>query len=95
MSETKMLPAETAIEKAFDYFNKYVRPDRKSHVLLEGLELSPDEKEWVVTIGFDIGREKVTSDSLNPLFSGKAKEPIREFSVIHVNAADGSFIKLG
>lgn len=94
MSETKTLSAEQAIEKAFEYFNKLVRPDRKSHVLLEGLELSHDDKEWVVTIGFDIGREKVTSGGMSSFFPDRAREPIRQFSTIHIDAADGSFIKL-
>lgn len=95
MSETKFLSAEAAIDKAFEYFNKYVRPDRKAYVLLEGLELSADEREWRVTIGFDIGRQReVSPATLSFLNLEKAREPIRQFSTIHIDASDGSFIKL-
>ena len=93
MSVTKTLSAETAIEKAFEYFNKFVRPDHKSFVLLEGLELTGGE--WQVTIGFDMGRQKEVAPTVPSFFSEKAREPIRHFSVIYIDAHDGSFRRLG
>lgn len=95
MSDKTLLTAEEAIEKGFEYFEKFVRGTKKSHILLEGLELSSDDTQWIVTIGFDIGRIRTDAGSFGTMLPGRGREPIREFSEIFINAVDGSFVKLG
>lgn len=97
MSETKNLTADDAIERAFEIFDKYVRGAKKSHILLEGLELNDSACEWRVVIGFDLGRMKEAPDPRGPIFqtfSQNVKEPIREHSVIIIDAASGDLKRI-
>ena len=92
--ESKSLSADEAIEKAFEYFEKYVeRGTQLSHVLLEELEYLGEGDGWRVVVGFDIGRTKKTNSS-PVLFGEEKKEPIREFRSFYVSELDGSLIKL-
>ena len=87
------LDVDAIIERAFDYFEKYVArgEGRVNHVLLEGLE--PKDGEWIVLIGFDDGRYKETSSSGLP-FGESRKDPIREIRHFHISASDGALRKI-
>ena len=87
------LDADTVVERAFAYFDKYVaRGDSNfSHVLLEGLE--PTDDEWIVSIGFDQGRYQESS-SIGPPFGERRKDPIREFRHFHISASDGALRRI-
>jgi len=92
--EPGILSADEAIEKAFEYFEKYVeRGQRLSHVLLEELEYIGEGDGWRVVVGFDIGRTKKTNASA-VLFGEEKNEPIREFRSFIISEIDGSLIKL-
>ncbi len=94
MSDTTILPPKEAVRKAFEHFYELLGRDGKNHVLLEGLELSRDNQEWLVQIGFDAGRRKVTSSSGLATFGPTGEEPIREFRTVHVRAWNGEFVRL-
>lgn len=86
------MDADTIIERAFDYFDKYMaRGDSNfSHVLLESLE--PTDDEWIVSIGFDQGRYKESSSGAP--FGGSTKDPIREIRHFHISASDGALKRI-
>lgn len=88
------LSADAAINAAFEFFEKYVRPHggRMSHVLLEGLQYVDTEDAWMVIIGFDVGRERETGSPLG--FGERTKEPIRETRQFFISASDGNLIRM-
>ena len=86
------LSAKQAIKFAFDLFNEFFDGARRSNVLLEGLEYLADDHQWLVTIGFDAGREKETSSTLG--FGQRIREPIRETRQFFLWAKDGSLVRM-
>ena len=90
----KMTPRITpkdAVQRAYEYFDDFYQDCRVKHRLLEGVRYDEQDNAWVVTIGFDLGRESRVG--LPSLFDDK-REPIREFRIIRLRADDGSFVEL-
>ena len=96
--EQQTLNAEGIVEKAFDYFEKFVRRGNQlDGVLLEGLE--PDDDGWIVSIGFD-GRRQETSEPASPSamaslagFGSKTTKTVREVRHFHLDN-QGNFQRL-
>jgi len=86
------LTAKQAIRAAFDLFKEFFDGQHPSRVLLEGLEYLDSNDEWLVTIGFDAGREKETSSTLG--FGARTREPIRETRQFVLRAKDGSLVRM-
>lgn len=93
--EQVALDAEAIVEKAFEYFEKFVRRNNKlDGVFLEGL--SPNEEGWVVSIGFN-GKRHETSEPAAPnslsVLTGHAQKKtviLREILHFHLDHA-GNF----
>ena len=85
---TNTITADDAINKAFSYFDQYIRRNKQSvrHVPLEGFE--PLGGEWMVSISFDEGRFKQSSSPLE--FGKTTKEPLREIRNFYISSDDGS-----
>ncbi|MEM6727701.1 MAG: hypothetical protein AAF618_04300 [Pseudomonadota bacterium] len=91
-TEKTLLQATEAVELGMREFKSLYQGEPMSHVLLEGLELIDDE--WLVTIGFDIGRTRRPS-AATAIFSASAlDEPVRELRTVVIGASDGSFRRL-
>lgn len=96
--EQLALDAEAIVEKAFEYFDKFViRNSKLDGVFLEGLE--PDDDGWVVSIGFD-GKRYETSEpaTVNALaglsgFGQKKTVTVREVRHIYLDHS-GNFKRL-
>lgn len=86
------LDAKAAIKAAFDFFNEFFDGSSRSKVLLEGLEYIEEHNQWLVTIGFDVGREKETSSTLG--FGQRTREPIRETREFVIWAKDGRLVRM-
>lgn len=92
------LPAEIAVEKAFEYFDKFVaRGAHLDSVLLE--ELEPVDGGWIVSIGFN-GKRQETSEpaavgAIAALsgFGTKTTKTVREIRHIHLDK-QGRFEKM-
>ena len=85
----KRLDADQAIEKAFNYFEKFFSKTPVTAVLLEGLEYEDVGDRWRVVIGFDLrGRNTETRDTT--LFSKTTIVPLREMRTFYISARDGS-----
>ncbi len=92
----KEFNAKAAIEAAFAVFHDFFSVKSGSqpirNPLLEGIEYLEDDHQWMVTIGFDIGRNKKTGGQL--AFFNETTEPIRETRRIFLDANDGHFIRM-
>lgn len=91
-AEQSELNAKQAIKTAFDLFNDFFEGERRSNVLLESLEYLESDRQWLVTIGFDAGRQKETSSTLG--FGERTREPIRETRQFVLWAKDGSLVRM-
>ena len=88
-----VLKAKDAIDAAFKLFEEYFpRTSLMKRVLLEGLEFVSEDREWIVKIGFEMGRVKETRAM--PNIGPSTTEPIREIREFHLNAADGSLVRM-
>jgi len=85
------LNAKNAIEIAFSQFREFFEGTSYRNLLLEGVEFFDDDQEWVVSIGFDIGRQKKTGSKF-ALFE-ETTEPLREIRRI-VLGAGGQFLRM-
>ena len=86
------LTAKQAIEEGFKLFKEFFDGTPKSKVLLEGVEFLDSDNQWLVTIGFDAGRAKETSNTLG--FGQRVTEPIRETRQFFIWAKDGSLVRM-
>jgi hypothetical protein len=105
---TPTLSPKEAIALGWQYFDELMGGQSGNRVLLEGLSLSDETGNWIVTFGFDSERPKAKrSVSIAALALGgvaaKMKDEIsklqefelvREFRSIHLSPDDGRFVKL-
>ena len=90
MSETPTkIDAKGAVTAARKIFDEFFNDAQKRNVLLEGVEYLDDEGCWLVTIGFDVGREKKTGSQFG--FGSITYEPVREIREIKIGL-DGGFL---
>ena len=91
----KELDAKGAIAAAFAHFNEFkdiFGPTRLNSILLEGVEYLESDNQWLITVGFDVGREKTMQSRFG--FGDQTKEPIREFRRFFLSATDGSLVRM-
>lgn len=88
--EQKNLDVEEIIEKAFDFFERFVnRSQRLDGILLEGLE--PQDDGWIVSIGFNGKRQESTEPasigSMAALtgFGNKTTKTVKEIRHIYLD----------
>lgn len=94
--EGETISAKKAIDAAFLFFREYVPQKEVRHSLLEGLSFDEYNGQWVVKIGFDLGRRrKVGSSILTTMnLEQPLEEPIREFRTLYINGRTGEFIRM-
>ena len=94
MSQVKeqRLSPKQAVDEAFKHFKELYVGQGLKNLLLEGVRYDDVRDLWEVTIGFDIGREKVAGGQLS--FLENKREPIREFRIVRLKADDGTFMEL-
>ena len=88
--EQKNLTVEEIIERAFDFFERFVnRSQQLDGILLEGLE--PQDDGWIVSIGFNGKRQESTEPasigSMAALtgFGNKTTKTVKEIRHIHLD----------
>lgn len=102
---TPTLSPKEAIALGRRYFDEMMEGQEGDRVLLEGLNLSDETGDWIVTFGFDSHRQKPKRsvpigsfvkpmDDIRQAFEVRDFELIREFRAVHISATDGRFIKL-
>lgn len=87
------ISVQTAVERAVLYFRSLVLGFNKvaqkpiTNVTLEEVERSPDQKFWLVTLGFNEPRE-------SPQLPKFLQVPVRTLKVFKVNAQSGEVVAM-
>jgi len=84
------LTAKEAVKAAFKEFHEFYEDTAASYVLLDGVRYDDERGEWVVTIGFDIGRTQSTNFGL----LGDKREPSRERRTFYLDGDTGDFLRI-
>jgi hypothetical protein len=67
-----MIDIKQAVHAAEKFFKELYDKETLKNFLVEEVELSEDEKDWVVTVGFDFGEVPVVEPAQ---FSSKSSTP--------------------
>ena len=67
-----MIDIKQAVHAAEKFFKELYDKEILKNFLVEEVELSEDEKDWVVTVGFDFGEIQVSEPAL---FTSKSSTP--------------------
>jgi hypothetical protein len=97
VANAKGMSASEAIRRARQYFDEFYFDQVIENVLLEELDFDEASGNWLVTIGFDIGRKKIRQPSQNTLASLFAEQevlPIREARKFVISDAGGGLIRM-
>lgn len=101
-AEDTTIRVDDAIRIAFEHFDKFL-PGATKNVLLEGVEIDEETDDWLITIGFDAGRERVLRDGSvlgSPMVasvartSGETVEPVRELREFRLDPVAGALKKM-
>jgi len=84
------LSAKDAVKAAFRAFGEFYEDTAASYVLLDGVRYDEERDEWVVTIGFDIGRKESTNLGL----LGGTSQPKRERRNFYLDGDTGDFLRI-
>jgi hypothetical protein len=84
-----MVDVKEAAQRAADYFAKIYSDKPYSDVLLEEVELSEDEKYWLITLSYAYELPTVSLVSpMNPF--AKLKDGPRRYKLFKIDAATGN-----
>ena len=70
-----MIDMKQAVQIALEFCRSLYAPEKLTDFLLEEVELSDDEKFWLVTIGFDISQKETGQPAAIPPAGTPAKTP--------------------
>ncbi len=89
-----MIDMKQAVQIALDFCRSLYGQDKLADLLLEEVELSEDEKFWLVTVGFDLGQEETSQTSPNISGGSPAKKLEHVFKTMKVDANNGRALSL-
>ena len=83
-----MIDIKQAVHAAEKFFKELYDQETLKNFLVEEVELSEDEKDWVVTVGFDFGEVQVAEPAL---FTSKSSTPRagRVFKEVQIDKETG------
>ena len=83
-----MIDIKQAVHAAEKFFKELYDKETLKNFLVEEVELSEDEKDWAVTVGFDFGEEHVSEPAQ---FSSKSSTPRagRVYKVVRIDKETG------
>jgi hypothetical protein len=82
-STSSIIGVKLAVEKAMGYVRDLYQGERLRDLLLEEVELSEKQNQWLVTIGFSLPKEE-------PVAIISPSRPLaRHYKVVHVDAETG------
>ncbi len=82
-----MIDVKEAVKIATGYMRDLYEADDIPNLLLEEVELSEDEKSWLVTLGFT--REFLKPSPLAIAVTNDSPREIRAYKVVRLNAVNG------
>lgn len=86
-----MIDVKAAVAKAMAYLGELYDTSKFREILLEEVEKSPDDKFWLVTLGYSRPLEAASTDLLKaiaPAF-GVSTKYTREYKVFAIDANNG------
>lgn len=86
-----MIDAEKAIQNAKIFAKNNITDRSIPNLLVEEIELSENEKYWIITLGWDGRRKPLTALEAAMGFSDVME---REYRVFHVDVKDGMVKKM-
>jgi hypothetical protein len=88
-----MIDIKQAVHAAEKFFKELYDRDTLKNFLVEEVELSEDEKDWVVTVGFDFGEAQVSEPAL---FTSRSSTPRagRVFKAVRIDKETGEPISV-
>jgi hypothetical protein len=96
VAKAQGMTAKEAISVARSYFDEFFGAEPIRNVLLEQLDFDETRAIWVVTFGFDAGREAFSNtvgSGLDRLL-GPQVTPIREARTFEIEDATGVLVKM-
>lgn len=88
-----MVDLEAAVDVARRIFESvYTKPHEQLNV--EEIELSEDNRHWIVTLGFDDPTSRLPRGGLVAITSGLSDRPLRRYKVVTIDAANGQIRSL-
>lgn len=95
LAEAKSLTAKQAIAAATAVFADFFGDVHTENVLLEELEFDEKSGQWLVTIGFDVGRKAIQKPAFSTSFLGEERvTPIREARRFILSDQTGELVKM-
>ena len=89
-----MIDMKQAVQIALEFCRSLYAPEKLTDFLLEEVELSDDEKFWLVTIGFDISQKETGQPAAIPPAGTPAKTPEHVYKTMKVEASSGRALSL-
>jgi hypothetical protein len=91
-----MIDVKTAVHNAIEYLNTVYDQAVLNDVLLEEVELSPNHRHWLVTVGFSrpVQPQKSQPDILAAIQSIGGPRIQREFKLFKVDADTGEVVSM-
>lgn len=85
-----MIEAKTAVKIAIEYIAHMYGRHKLTNLMLEEVELSDDDKYWIVTLGFD--RTKQSTGDIRDILVGPSYQ--RVYKMVKVDAQKGRAVSM-
>ena len=89
-----MIDMKQAVQIAQDFCRTLYGPDQLADFLLEEVELTEDEKFWLVTIGFNLRPGEYARTTAGSAGSSQARALEHVFKTMKVDASNGRALSL-
>ena len=89
-----MIDMKQAVQIALEFCRNLYGQEKLADLLLEEVELSDDEKFWLVTIGFNLGQGETSQPSTNISGGSLTKRLDHVFKIMKVDAGSGRALSL-
>ena len=89
-----MIDMKQAVQIALEFCRNLYGQEKLAGLLLEEVELSDDEKFWLVTIGFNLGQGETSQSSTNLSGDSLTRRSDHVFKTMKVDASSGRALSL-
>jgi hypothetical protein len=89
-----MIEMKQAVQTALEFCRSLYGQDKLADILVEEVELTEDEKFWLVTLGFNIGPGEASQPATAVSGGSLSKRPDHVFKTMKVDASSGRSLSL-
>jgi hypothetical protein len=94
IGDEPMIDMKQAVQIALEFCRNLYGQEKLAGLLLEEVELSDDEKFWLVTIGFNLGQGETSQSSTNLSGDSLTRRSDHVFKTMKVDASSGRALSL-